>query len=403
MAAVRHEKYAVLQDMLHDIFSLDIHHIQDLDKDISLIDNGLRAALDKRPQYQDILRILRQDISPHTAIHFQDQYYLHYILVPGTVDLIRYHIIGPFHISSLTDDDLFQIQKTNGLSDQQTSFFKNFHQQSAEITIQQALSIAKNILLTASDSVDFKVQPVIYNQNPEKGSAASFSEKADFPLPTIDAILLHEQNMFSSAVNGDYQSALEENMFLISAFTPVSHYNNSYYRTILSWINAMFRKEGIDAGMPILPLTTIHIDMQRAIDECKSYYDHLKLRITLLATYFEFYQEHSVKQYSPVIRKAVNYICSNLQQDLDLNTLAQELGFSATYVLHKFKKEVGLSPMQYINQKRMQRAKRLLLSSQSAVQEISRQVGISDPNYFAKQFKKAYGQTPREFRKNHQA
>ena len=402
MAVTGVEQYNFLRDMLRSIFSLNLQHIQDLDADLPLIDDGLRAELGDWGQYQELLQVLRQCIPPENVIHYQDRYHIHYILFSGTAGQARYHSIGPFRILTLADEDFSLIQQSAGLSDHQAEILKEFHGKIAHVSLDQALSIAKNILLTASDSVDFSVKTIVQDHTIDKSANVLLHDPSGFTAPPLDNILKHENDMLHYASSGDYKSALKENMFLIDALTPDFYYDISYYRSILAWTNALFRKEGHDAGMPTFALAALHCEMQDSINECRSYYDYLKLRVALLATYYDFYQDHSVKQYSPLIREAINYIQSNLRNELDLPAMGDHLGFSTTYILHKFKKEVGISPMQFVNLHRMRAAKRMLLTTQLSVQEIAQRVGIEDLSYFSKQFKKAYGETPREYRKAHQ-
>ena len=80
--------------------------------------------------------------------------------------------------------------------------------------------------------------------------------------------------------------------------------------------------------------------------------------------------------------------------------LAIELqNINASYLSALFKKETGVTLTEYINQKRMKQAARLLTSTKLQIQTISQYCGISDVNYFSKLFKKYAGKTPNEFRK----
>ena len=58
----------------------------------------------------------------------------------------------------------------------------------------------------------------------------------------------------------------------------------------------------------------------------------------------------------------------------------------------------GVSPAEYIFAYRMRRAASLLVRSDEAVKQVSRDCGFDDPNYFTKAFRKRYGASPTEFR-----
>ena len=63
-----------------------------------------------------------------------------------------------------------------------------------------------------------------------------------------------------------------------------------------------------------------------------------------------------------------------------------------------FKKQMAISPIAYLNNYRLSIAADRLTDTSDTVSEISYSVGISDPLYFSKLFKKTYGMTPKEYR-----
>ncbi len=87
-----------------------------------------------------------------------------------------------------------------------------------------------------------------------------------------------------------------------------------------------------------------------------------------------------------------DYLTENLfKNDLSLGGLAQALGLSTGYLSGLFKKEFGKSFKEYVLQKRLDKAKILLLSSDYKNYEIAASIGIDDPNYFSAMFKKKIG------------
>ena len=84
---------------------------------------------------------------------------------------------------------------------------------------------------------------------------------------------------------------------------------------------------------------------------------------------------------------------------LSLKSLAQELGFSPSYLSVLIKKELGLPFQDYLIQARIKKAKLLLLTTDLKIYEIADQVGFEDMNYFSQRFKQIVGQTPRQFKK----
>lgn len=78
--------------------------------------------------------------------------------------------------------------------------------------------------------------------------------------------------------------------------------------------------------------------------------------------------------------------------------LAEELGYSVSYLSTLFKKYFGGNFRDYLLDVRLERAKILLLSTEMKNYEVAAAVGIEDPNYFSVCFRRKYKTTPREFR-----
>ncbi len=81
-----------------------------------------------------------------------------------------------------------------------------------------------------------------------------------------------------------------------------------------------------------------------------------------------------------------------------LSTMADELGYSISYLSTLFKKHFGANFRDYFLDLRLGQAKILLLSTQMKNYEIAAAVGIDDPNYFSVCFRRKYGKTPTAFR-----
>ena len=108
----------------------------------------------------------------------------------------------------------------------------------------------------------------------------------------------------------------------------------------------------------------------------------------------------NISQSLILTKKIKEYINSNYSRRLSLDRLAAELHVSLYYLAHVFKKETGNTPIQYYISRRIDEAKRLLMSTEMSVHEIAFNIGYENPNHFYLPFKKATGYTPEEYRKN---
>jgi two-component system response regulator YesN len=99
---------------------------------------------------------------------------------------------------------------------------------------------------------------------------------------------------------------------------------------------------------------------------------------------------------SPV-QKVVEYIDEHYGQPLSLKTLSYRFNFSAAYLGRLFRQETGKNFPRYLNEVRIEKAKDLLRTSSLKANQIAREVGYTDPNYFYDIFKRYTGLSPTEF------
>ncbi len=79
--------------------------------------------------------------------------------------------------------------------------------------------------------------------------------------------------------------------------------------------------------------------------------------------------------------------------------LASRVGLHRSSLSRRFSAQVGISPVAYITNLRIQNALSLLKESDKPVGQIARLCGYRDPNYFSRLMRRVFGQSPREFRK----
>lgn len=99
------------------------------------------------------------------------------------------------------------------------------------------------------------------------------------------------------------------------------------------------------------------------------------------------------------IAKTVLYIRKHLNEAIELEKLAEISCLSKDHFIRLFKKELGTTPLQYINQKKIEKAQLLLITEELAVKEIAFQLAFEDYSYFNRLFKKITDVTPQEYRR----
>ena len=95
-----------------------------------------------------------------------------------------------------------------------------------------------------------------------------------------------------------------------------------------------------------------------------------------------------------------NYLDANYSEDITLDTLSALTHMNKYYLAHTYTKYMGLSPINYLLQKRIQEGKSLLESTSYSIAQISDLLGFSSQSYFSQAFRKATGMTPMQYRKH---
>ena len=103
-----------------------------------------------------------------------------------------------------------------------------------------------------------------------------------------------------------------------------------------------------------------------------------------------------------VVDLAMRYMHYNYQEDITITKLATMFYVSPSYLSRLFQRKVHISPMNYLNNVRIEVAKKLLCNGTETINTIATAVGISDAKYFSRIFKKYVGKSPTQFRKSHQ-
>ena len=97
---------------------------------------------------------------------------------------------------------------------------------------------------------------------------------------------------------------------------------------------------------------------------------------------------------------AARFISKNYMHAITTADIAAAAGFSPKYLSRKFREAAGIGVHEYLVFTRLQHAAMELLSTEASITQIALRCGFSDSNYFKDAFKKKYGVTPREYRKD---
>ncbi|MGN7472057.1 bifunctional transcriptional activator/DNA repair enzyme AdaA [Brevibacillus sp. SAFN-007a] len=101
------------------------------------------------------------------------------------------------------------------------------------------------------------------------------------------------------------------------------------------------------------------------------------------------------------VAQITDYIDAHYSEKLTLARLADMCHGSPYHLQRTFKRIKGMTPVEYMQQKRIDKAKQLLVESDKPIAAIAAEAGMSNTPYFITLFKKTTGHTPGEYRQLH--
>lgn len=124
------------------------------------------------------------------------------------------------------------------------------------------------------------------------------------------------------------------------------------------------------------------------------------LLLRLLMDIVSLTARETQRDYSAPVRKVVQHLGKHCEEPLSLSDLASISGTSDSYLKTHFKREVGMTPMEYLMWLRIEQSKRLLRETGNPITDIALQCGFATSQHFATVFKRLTSTTPRDYRRN---
>ena len=188
-------------------------------------------------------------------------------------------------------------------------------------------------------------------------------------------------------------SAFNSKLFDVRTSDPIRNAKN--YCIIM---NTLLRKAAERGGVHPIYLDRMSSSFAVKIEECELSRDCTALMSQMYRDYTRLVKKHSFRSYSPVVRRVILAVESDLSRELSTATLSDSQGISAGYLSAVFKRETGVTLTEFIRMRRMEYAQYLLDSTSLQIQTVALHCGILDLQYFSKLFKRHTGMTPSEYR-----
>jgi AraC-like DNA-binding protein len=127
-------------------------------------------------------------------------------------------------------------------------------------------------------------------------------------------------------------------------------------------------------------------------------YKVLEHLICTLLHYFRYSIDNGIHNNDP-LERVVKYLQVNFQKQITIDDLANTANYSSSYLDRRFKERIGMTPIVYLENVRMNAAKILLERQDLDIGQIAEMIGIEDPRYFSRRFSAKFQISPSAYRK----
>lgn len=170
------------------------------------------------------------------------------------------------------------------------------------------------------------------------------------------------------------------------------------------YFNTIMQIQSIRRALPGKPADdgeeTNYISLYSLISKCDNLADLNGLLEQVSGKAVDEVRKYNDNSTKLMLDKALDYIAAHYKEEITLGVVAEHVYVSPFYISHIFSKELGINFVDYLNQLRISKAKELLRSGKYKLYEIAEAVGIRNPHYFSKLFRKYTGITASEYKQS---
>ena len=222
----------------------------------------------------------------------------------------------------------------------------------------------------------------------------SILENSDGGQPSANSLEITEDELWLSIINGNEDAVVQKADHILDDIIFASNDMNEaklkLYEFFILMSRYLDRERQLKQAVP-----------ENVFDDLKNIESRGEARKYIHEYLFEIFKalkEQRSGNTAVILDKAIRFIDQNYHENLTLEDVAYEAGFSTYYFGKLFKKTFGVTFTDYLTNLRIARAKELLKDPLLTVKGVTYRVGYMDPNYFTRVFKKSEGITPTEYR-----
>jgi YesN/AraC family two-component response regulator len=385
-----------------DSFNVKLSHVAPPFNELEDIDGGIRRYINPTFNWQEVGKNILAQIQPDTFFLIEDILGAKYAIfeIPDEKEV---YIIGPWRGKCRSSEQL--LWATSNLGERIAEIADNYYNTIPQVADQNIYIATSAFISQLYPSDNFKFVH-LYDSNLSKVDIDHRYFAEPVFLQKRSASMLEQQyeaenSIFEAVKYGNSSGALMAYRQFCSYNTPpVSERSLRQRKTDLIMLNTLLRKAIEQANVHPYYIDSLNSKYLDMIEQITDDSDYDRVVHDIIMDYCSYVHRYSLKQYSPLIQKVINYVNLHLDLPLSLKRLSEMYFISPSYLSALLRQETGTTLTDYINTQRVHRAAQQLVSTNDSVSAIASGVGMLDVNYFSKIFKKALGVTPTQYRRN---
>jgi len=148
-------------------------------------------------------------------------------------------------------------------------------------------------------------------------------------------------------------------------------------------MNTLLRKAAENSGVHPFYIDRVSSDFATKIELVPEVDGIGLIMRDMFKTYCQLVRKHTLHNLSPTVRKVILYIDDDVSRELSLSVIAEHFNLSSAYLSAIFKQETGKNLTDFVNERRVSRAKLLLRTTSLQIQTIAQHCGFFDAHYFS--------------------
>lgn len=383
----------LLKSVLNTL-GVELKRISDVYTDIEDFDGGIRRQLFEGYKSDKIAEQIVQRCEDSTIYIAADQFELNYILFKYEA---KYIFIGPYILAGEGVSAVEIARKLN---------IPLFHVQLLQkylYTIPVVMNMEPIVFLFVEKMFGKGLFRIERNEQffKEDYDNWEIQIEADDPfyMELMEERYQREERLMEAIMQGDVTKA--NLVYADMNEYPIPHRAEDSMRDMKNMCltnNVLCRKAVQRAKVHPVYIDELSSVFVKRIEHCNNALELKTLFQEMTRKYCMLVQNYSMKEYSEVIARILNYIDFHIADSLSLKNIAGIFNLNPSYLSRLFKKETGKTMTDYINERRVEKSLIFLTTTNISIQAIAARVGIFDENYFSRVFKKIKNMSPREYR-----